>query len=79
MHPQQPWLLNAYNEQLQREVEQNLRMQQARAVARQNQRGLISRLRGLLGSVLIDAGRWIQPAERAICEYEAGAELEIAR
>lgn len=79
MHPQQPWLLNAYNEQLQREIEQNIRMQQARAVARQNRRGPVSRMRNSFGSILIAVGRWIQPAERAICEYEAGTELEIAR
>lgn len=79
MHPQQPWMMHVYQEQLRREVEQNMRLQQARAVARQNRRGPVSRLRNSFGSILIAAGRWIQPAERAVCEYEAGAELELAR
>ncbi len=79
MHPQHPSMMRINAELLQREVQQNMRLQQARVAARGNQLGLVSSLRRSLGLALIAAGGWIKPVERAACPRDAGAELELAR
>ncbi len=79
MHPQQPWMMRINAEQLQRDVEQNMRLQQARAAARPNRHGPVSSLRRSLGLALIAIGGWIQPVERPVRECDPGVELELAR
>ena len=79
MHPQQPWMLNVHVEQIQREVEQNMRLQLARAAARNGQLGLVSSLRRSLGLALIAAGDRVQPASQPDRQFDPGIELELAR
>ena len=79
MHPQQPWMLNLHAEQIQREVEQNMRLQVARAAARNGKLGLVSSLRRSLGLALVAAGDRIQPPAPPIGELDSGVELELAR
>lgn len=79
MHPQPVWMMRNYAEQLQREVEQNMRMRAARDAARQNRPGRIAGLRHACGAALIAVGHRIQPAERPIGERDAAVELELAR
>ncbi len=76
MHPQHPSMMRINAEMLQREVRQNMRLQQARAAARGNQLGLVSSLRRSLGSALIATGDWIKPVECPVCQRDAGVELE---
>ena len=79
MHPQQPWLMRLNAEQLQRDVEQNMRIRQAREAARQQRPGRISNLRHFCGAALIAIGAWIQPVERPAREHESTIEFELAR
>ena len=79
MHPQQPWMMSIHAEQVQRDVEKHMRLQQARAAAQGHQRGLVSSLRRSIGLALIAAGDRIQPAARPAREYDPGVELELAR
>lgn len=79
MHPQHPSMMRVNAEMLQREIQQNMRLQQARAATRGNQLGLVSGLRRSLGSALIAVGGWIEPVEHPAGQRDAGAELELAR
>ena len=79
MHPQQPWMMSLHAEQIQRDIEQHMRLQQARATAQGHQRGLVAGLRRSIGLALIAAGDRIQPPARPAREYDPGAELELAR
>lgn len=79
MHPQQPWMMQVNAENMQRDVEHHMRLRQARAAARGNQRGPVSGLRRQLGLALIALGGRIQPAACPAREYDPGMELELAR
>jgi hypothetical protein len=79
MHPQQPWMMQINAENMQRDVQHHMRLQQARASAHGHQPGLVSGLRRQLGLALIALGDRIQPAARPARAYDPGAELELAR
>lgn len=79
MYPQQPWLIRMHAENVQREMERGLRLQQARMTAQQNHVGVISRMRRSIGQILIATGKRIAPVERTICDHTAGVEIELAR
>lgn len=79
MHPQQPWMMNINAENMRRDVEQQMRLQQARAAANGNQRGLVASMRRSIGQALIAVGDRIQPSAKPAREYDAGIELELAR
>jgi hypothetical protein len=79
MHPQHPWMMRVNAEEIQREVERSMRLQQARASASVHQLGLFGGLRRSIGQALIVAGDRIQPSARPVRDYDPGVELELAR
>ncbi|MCA9860432.1 MAG: hypothetical protein KC438_11955 [Thermomicrobiales bacterium] len=79
MHPQQPWLMRLNAEELQRDIERQMRMRQARQAGDRNQRGIVSQLRRSIGSALIAAGDRIQPDMSLPREHDGGIEVELAR
>ena len=79
MHPQQPWMMQVNVENMQRDVEHHMRLQQARASAGHSQHGLVAGIRRQLGLALIALGDRIQPAAQPSREYDSGMELELAR
>jgi hypothetical protein len=66
-------------EEVQRDVERNMRLRQARASARGRQHGMFAELRRSIGQALIVAGDRIQPSSRPERAYDPGVELELAR
>jgi hypothetical protein len=79
MHPQHPWILRVNAEEMQRDVERQMRLKQARASAKCGQHGMIAGLRHSIGQALIVAGDRIQPSGRPARDYDPGVELELAR
>ena len=79
MHPQNPWLMRVNAEELQRDVERNMRLKQARRSANLDSNGVVVRLRRSVGLALIAVGDKIQPKARPAREHDAGLELELAR
>lgn len=79
MHPQHPWMMRVNAEEVQREIERNMRLRQARAAARRERQGLVSAVRHSMGQALIAMGSRIQPPVRSARESESGLELELAR
>jgi hypothetical protein len=79
MHPQHPWLMRVNAEEMQRDVERNLRLKQARNSARRSSFGPFGGVRRAIGLALIAAGGKIQPEPRPAREYDPGLELELAR
>ena len=79
MHPQHPWLMHVNAEEMQRDVERNMRLKQARQSARHASSGSFGGVRRVIGLALIAAGSKIQPESRPAREYDPGMELELAR
>ncbi|MEZ4506464.1 MAG: hypothetical protein R2848_11650 [Thermomicrobiales bacterium] len=79
MHPQHPWMMRLNAEEMQRDVERQMRIKQARSSAQRHSFGVVGSLRRALGLALIAAGGKIQPAPRPSRQYEAGMEVELAR
>lgn len=79
MHPQHPWMMRVNAEEMQRDVERNLRLKQARNSANRQSIGLVGGARRAIGLALIAAGGKIQPEPCPAREYDPGLELELAR
>lgn len=79
MHPQHPWMMRVNAEEMQRDVERNLRLKQARNSANRHSIGFIGNVRRSIGLALIAAGDRVQPDVRPMREYDSGVEIELAR
>jgi len=79
MHPQHPWLMHVNAEELQRDVERNMRLKQARKSSQHASSGSFGGVRRAIGLALIAAGGKIQPEPRPARECDPGMELELAR
>ena len=79
MHPQHPWMMRVNAEEMQREVERNMRLKQARVSANRDSFGAVGGVRRAIGRVLIAAGDKIQPEPRAARIHDPGLELDLAR
>jgi hypothetical protein len=79
MHPQHPWMMRVNAEEMQRDVERSMRLQQARSSANRSSFGVFGGMRRAIGLALIAAGGRIQPEPRPSREYDPGLELELAR
>ncbi len=79
MYPQNPWMMNVKAEEMQRDVERQMQLKQARSSANRSSHGLIGGARRAIGLAMIAVGGKIQPAPRPAREYDAGMELELAR
>jgi hypothetical protein len=79
MHPQHPWMMRVNAEDMQRDVERNMRLKQARKSAQHASFGPFGGVRRAIGLALIAAGGKIQPEPRPAGDYDPGLELELAR
>lgn len=79
MHPQHPWMMRVNAEEMQREVERNMRLRQARESAKGAHYGMMAGLRRSIAQALISVGGWIQPSARPCRAYDPGVETELAR
>ncbi|TXG79195.1 MAG: hypothetical protein E6R14_11520 [Thermomicrobiales bacterium] len=79
MHPQHPWMMHVNAEEMQRDVERQLRLREARNAARRHSFGFLGGARRSLGLALIAAGSRIQPEPRASRDHDPSLELELAR
>lgn len=79
MHPQNPWLMRVNAEEIQRDVERNMRLKYARQSAQRSSFGPFGGVRRAIGLALIAAGGKIQPEPRPARAHDSGLELELAR
>lgn len=79
MYPQHQLMMNVKEEEMRRDIERRMRLKQARAAARNGERGALAELRRVFGQALIAAGGRIQPSVQPASDCDASVELELAR
>ena len=79
MHPQHPWMMRVNAQEMQRDIEHQMRLKQARNAAKRSSFGHFGGVRRSIGLALIAAGGKIHPEPRPERAYDPGLELELAR